>query len=268
MDIDKRLRMIRWIAVLFAISGIICTVIVSGAVVRTHSEDDVIRVTGSSQQPIRSDYIIWDSTVTEQAPTMAATYSALQASSGKVQAYLVQQGVLPSEIIPSSITTTTLYAPVKDDSSSSDNSGSDSSSDSNSATYRAISGYQLSQTFEVRSSRVDLIDGISRKSTALISEGVPFESQAPEYLYTKLSDLKVTMLAQAAKDARNRAEQIADSAGCRLGEVRFARMGVLQIEPLYTSAASDNDISDTGANDTSALDKKITAVVTAGYAIK
>ena len=50
-----------------------------------------------------------------------------------------------------------------------------------------------------------------------------FESQPPQYVYTKLSDMKVTMLAEAAKDARSRADQIASKSGCSVGGVRFAR---------------------------------------------
>jgi uncharacterized protein len=85
---------------------------------------------------------------------------------------------------------------------------------------------------------------------------------APEYHYTKLGDLKIEMLAEAAKDAKVRAQQIAQSTGSSIGSVRTARMGVLQITP-----ADSNDVSDSGVNDTSSLDKDITAVVNVGFAI-
>jgi hypothetical protein len=97
----------------------------------------------------------------------------------------------------------------------------------------------------------------------LISKGIPFASEPPLYLYTKLSELKVTMQAEAARDARARAEQIARSSGCRLGPLRFARMNVPQITPLYSDREWDG-----GIDDTSALDKRITAIVVAGYSIR
>ena len=43
------------------------------------------------------------------------------------------------------------------------------------------------------------------------------------------------MLAEAAKDAKVRAEKVAESTGSSIGSVRTARMGVLQItRPIQT----------------------------------
>ncbi len=260
MPAQPRSRSIFATAFVLSVAAVICAFIYSMAWVRTHTRDEVIHVTGSAQQPIRSDLAIWDGTVTEEAATMDAAYKALEISDAKVNSYLVDKGVAPAEITTSSITTKTLYVRAKGDDTTDDSS-------SDTGTFRPIKGYRLIETFEVRSQNVDLVDTLSRKSTELISSGVPFESQAPEYLYTKLGDLKVEMLAAAAKDARGRGEQIAHAAGCRLGDVRAAHMGVLQIEPLYNVGSNKDEISDTGSNDTSSLDKKIIAVVTTDYAI-
>jgi hypothetical protein len=70
------------------------------------------------------------------------------------------------------------------------------------------------------------------------------------------------MLAAAAKDAQERAKRIAESTNSSVGSVRTARMGVLQITP-----ADSNDVSDSGMNDTSSLEKDITAVVSIGFAV-
>ena len=129
--------------------------------------------------------------------------------------------------------------------------------------YRPVVGYQLSQDVEVRSSSVDRVDAVSRQSTELISQGIPFESQKPMYLYTKLSDLKVEMQAEAAQDARARAEQIARSSGVGLGPLRSANMNTPVITPLYSTDQTDN-----GVDDTTALDKKITTIVSANYAVR
>ena len=59
-----------------------------------------------------------------------------------------------------------------------------------------------------------------------------------------------------------RAEQIAKSTGSSIGSVRTARMGVLQITP-----ADSTEVSDSGMNDTSSLEKDITAVVNIGFAV-
>ena len=71
------------------------------------------------------------------------------------------------------------------------------------------------------------------------------------------------MQAEAAHDARARADQIASNSGCRVGEVRYARMSVPQITPLFSTNESDG-----GYDDTSSMDKKITAIVVAGFSIR
>jgi len=58
-----------------------------------------------------------------------------------------------------------------------------------------------------------------RSVTSLIKEGIEIGLEAPRYLYTKLSELKINMLAEATKDATSRAEQIINNANGRLGKL-------------------------------------------------
>ncbi len=71
------------------------------------------------------------------------------------------------------------------------------------------------------------------------------------------------MLAEAAKDAHVRGEQIARSTGATLGPLRSARMGVIQINP-----ADSTETSNEGNNDTSSLDKDVIAVVTSNFQLE
>src|SRR5947209_6509471 len=105
----------------------------------------------------------------------------------------------------------------------------------------AITGYSLAQSIEVRSNDVDKIAQIAREATELINQGILIESNAPQYFYTKIGDLKIEMLGEAAKDAKTRAEQIAASTGNSIGAVRSAKMGVLQV-----TAADSTEVSDGG----------------------
>ena len=230
---------------------IICTGLMSRSMVRIRSKDELIHVDGSARKPIRSDFIIWNGSLTQSAPTIAAAYAPLEANVAKVRAYLIGKGVPAAEVTPDAVSEEPIYEEVKNPRTG-----------QYVATTR-ITGYTLTQTIEVKSHSVDLVDGLSRQSTELISQGIPFKSDTPLYLYTKLSELKVSMQAEAAKNARDRAEQIAESAGCRLGDVRAANMFVPQITPLYaSSSASGNE------DDTSSLDKNITAVVSVEYSIR
>ena len=126
-----------------------------------------------------------------------------------------------------------------------------------------ILGYRLTQSFEIRSGDVDGITRLSQRATELINEGIPLVSPPPEYLYTRLADERVRMLAEATEDARARAEVIAKSAGSEIGPVRDARMGVFQITPRHST-----EVSDYGINDVTSLEKDITAVVKVTFAVR
>ncbi len=224
------------------------------SLVRSRSSEDIIRVVGSARKPIRSDFIIWSGAVSRTAPQMNTAYAQLQSDRAKVEAYLKQKGIEQKEIFPQAVSTQTMYqrAPGETDDSARDAS-----------ILRPVAGYRLSQSIEVRSKKVDLLDDLSRQASELIGKGVAFEPAAPRFIYTQLSDLKVSMQAEAAKDARQRAQSIAEAAGAKLGEVRWARMTAPSITPQYSSSDSDG-----GTDDTSSLEKKITAIVTVGYGVK
>ena len=92
-----------------------------------------------------------------------------------------------------------------------------------------FSGYVLTQSMKIQSKNVDLIEETSRKVSELIDAGIMLNSMAPEYYYTKLAALKLSMIEKATKDAYNRAIKIAENGGGSLGDMKSADMGVFQI---------------------------------------
>ena len=106
------------------------------------------------------------------------------------------------------------------------------------------------------------ISQIAREATELINQGILIESNAPRFYYTAIGDLKIEMLGEAAKDAKERALRIAESTGDSIGSVRSAKMGVMQI-----TAADSTDVSDYVVYDTSTIEKDMTAVVNVSFAI-
>lgn len=231
--------------VALAVGLVLAAVIGGWSFVRGKRGDQVITVTGSARENIRSDLVIWKSSVSYQAVTLADAYRSLSEAVPRVKAYLVSKGIAENQITISAISSQTLHARNSD--------GEDTGQ---------ITGYSLRQELQVRSNDVDKISQIAREATELINQGILIESMPPEFHYTKLGDLKIKMLAEAAKDAKERAEKVAESTGSSIGSVKTARMGVMQI-----TAADSNEVSDMGMNDTSSLDKTITAVVNVGFEI-
>ena len=232
-------------AVVLAVGLVVATTIGGWFFVKGKRGDQTITVTGSARKRITSDLVVWRSAISYQAPSLSEAYRSLAEAVPRVKAYLVSKGIAENQITVSSISSQTLHGRTDDGGETSE-----------------ITGYSLRQELSVRSTEVEKIGQIAREATELINQGILIESMAPEYLYTKLGDLKIEMLAEAAKDAKRRAEQIAQSTDSSIGTVRTARMGVLQI-----TAADSTDVSDSGMNDTSSLEKDITAVVNIGFAV-
>jgi hypothetical protein len=119
----------------------------------------------------------------------------------------------------------------------------------------------LSQTVRVESADVDRVEHLD--STPLVEQGVLFTAEAPQFIYTSVGEAKIEMLAEAAKDARARAEQIATQGGRVIARLHDADQGIFQITPQHSVATSWQGESDTGSRG-----KTITAVVTATFLLK
>ena len=99
----------------------------------------------------------------------------------------------------------------------------------------------------------------------LLDEGVNVEAYSPDYYYTKLSDLKMEMLAEATQDARMRAETITANAGSSLGALKIANTGVFQIT---APNSSDEDYTWGGAFNTSSKNKRASVNMRLTYYVK
>ncbi len=234
------------VASILALGLILSSWIVSNSMVRLKSSGSTITVTGSAKQQIKSDLATWNGSYSAQAADLSTAYNLIKSNQEVVKQYLVAQGVDENAMSFSSINTEVRYVTMP-----------------NGQMTTQVEGYRLYQQVELSSKDVDKITQLSRQATDLINQGVEFQSNPPQYFYTKLADLKVKMLSLATKDAKVRADQIASNAGSQVGALRAAKMGVFQITPLYS-----NEVSDYGFNDTTSLDKEITAVMNCEFEIK
>ena len=234
------------VATILALGLIISSFIVSSSMVKLKMAGNTITVTGSAKQQIKSDLATWNGSYSAQAADLSTAYNQIKANQEVVKKYLIAQGVAENAMSFSSINTEVRYVTMP-----------------NGQMTSQVEGYRLYQQVELSSKDVDKITQLSRQTTDLINQGVEFQSNPPQYFYTKIADLKVKMLSLATKDAKVRADQIASNAGSKVGALRAAKMGVFQITPLYS-----NDVSDYGVNDTSSLDKEITAVMNCEFEIQ
>jgi uncharacterized protein len=244
MNINSRPQLIGLLAGLFLAAGLVFSSFVVTRAWMVVAQSQTISVTGSARKNIRADLIIWSGTFSAESPTLLEAQHTLKADLGKVAAFMDGKGVKDYTMSPIAIEE--IRAGEKDGQQS-----------------KRILSYKLMQTVTIQSPEVDRITRVINDSTALVEQGVVFVSNPPEYIYTKAGEAKVEMLAEATRDARARAEQICQQGGRTIDRLLSAKMGVFQITPLYSTETSGE-----GLNDTKSLDKTVTAVVTAHFAMK
>jgi len=238
-----------WIMVLIALilagALIASTYIATDGIVAIKGGGKTLEVKGSAKMEIESDFVVWSGSFRVNAPDLNGAYQGIKESKSVVAAYLKSKGIPENEISFSSISTITYNVILP-----------------NGMYSNEIESYQLSQNVQISSSDIDGITRLSRDITELLDQGVQLDSYAPQYFYTKLADLKIQMLELAAKDAQERAVALLNATGNKVGSLLSAKVGVFQITPLYS-----NEISDYGINDTSSIQKEITAVVTCTFEV-
>lgn len=223
---------------------ILSTFIFSGTWRKIKSENQIITVTGSAKQVIVSDLGILRGTLQVEAGTASEAYRSLQTQKPILLEFLKSKGFGAEKVNFQTINSFPNYY----FNAQGQNTG--------------IRSYNASQSIDISSSDVELIKLMSIEISSLIERGVSFQVNPPEFYYTKLGDIKIEIQAEAAKDAMTRGERIAEATGRKLGTLKSARMGILQITP-----ENSNLISDYGMNDASSIRKEIVAVVNANFEI-
>lgn len=208
--------------------------------------NQTITVKGSTEKKILSDFAIWRGSYSVTNLTLKGAYDLLKNNQTKVLAYLQSHNINKDQVGVSSVQADTLYKITPEGNSTNE-----------------VEGYRVTQTIAIQSNDINLIDKLSRESTELIEQNVEFRSNSPEYYYSKINDLKIEMLGDAARDAKERAERLAQSTGNQVGVLKSAQQGVFQITP-----ENSTTVSDYGEFDTSSVRKSVKAVVTMQFGIQ
>lgn len=233
--------------IIAAIAVILSFLFISNAYKYKYRVAETISVTGSAEKDFTSDQIVWRGNYDRKNFDLKAAYVSLKQDETTVRNYLKNKGVSDSEIVFSAINIDKQFSYRYDE------SGRQTGSE--------FTGYNLSQNVTIDSRNIDRVEKISREITELIQSGIELNSSAPSYYYTKLSELKIDLLAKAGADAKLRAETIAKNSGSGLGRIIKASMGVFQI----TGQNSDEDYSYGGVFNTTSKDKTASITLKADY---
>jgi hypothetical protein len=206
------------------------------------SSANVITVTGSARKSVMSDLAIWRGTFSVEHAELLEAQRRLKEDRVKVEAFLNARQIEPYAIQPIHI--------------------SEIRSRGNEQENRVVA-YRLGQTVEIQSTDVDQLNSLGTEAGELVELGVAFVPHPPEFIYTRIAEAKLEMLAEATADAKARAEQMAQQGDRKIKQLRSARMGVFQITTPHSTETSWD-----GINDKTTIEKAIMSTVSASFLLE
>ena len=223
---------------------VVIAVLMSAKLITSTISGNTITVTGSAYEVVKSDSGSLSFSVNTKRTTKQEAYKALQDNISNLDKYLQNKKI--TKIERKNING---YYNYKRDSR---------------GNYTDIpETYNMSQNITISSDDVELIKEIANDITGLINQGIDINVYDTSYSYSKLPELKVSLLEKASVDARKRASSMLKATHNSVGKIQSVRMGVYQITPVDST-----DVSDMGINDSSTIDKKVTAVANVTFKIK
>lgn len=237
--------------VVILVVGIIFSILLLGRAYNYKFKSrQTVNVVGSAQHNFPADLVVWSAAFTRTSFELKDAYASLKSDEQQVRKYLADRGIAENEVIFSSIVIDRQYNYTYNERGM--------------QTSTTFNGYQLRQTVKIESKNIEKVEKISREITELLQAGIELSSQEPLYYYTRLSDLKIDLLAKAAEDAFHRANTIAKNAKSELGRLKNASMGVFQITGQY----SNEDYSYGGAFNTTSKNKTASITVRLEYELE
>jgi len=222
------------------------SLIITGAIIaRTFLDvkklDNVITVSGSAKQQVTSDSARWTGNFSRTIlkDQIKNGYALIKSDEKIVTDFFKAQGFANIEISP--VFMNEIYK-----------------NDANSP-----KEYNLVQNVEIRSDDVNKMKELAKNSGQLADKGIIFSANSVEYYYSKLPELRVSLLPEAIKDAKNRAVSIAESSDKQVDAVKSVSMGVVQV-----MSVGSVDVSDYGSYDTSNIEKEVMITVKTVFGLK
>ncbi|TWI80670.1 hypothetical protein IQ13_3349 [Lacibacter cauensis] len=234
-------------AAIIAVAVIVGLYIIGNAYKYKFKSTETISVTGLAEKDFTSDLIVWSGSFNRYGFELKTAYATLKADEAAIRSYLNSKGIADSNIVFSSIAINKNFRRSYDD------KGNEISAE--------FTGYTLTGNVRVESKDINRVEKLSREITELLERGIELNSNAPEYYYTRLNELKIDLLAKASEDAKTRAETIARNSGGSLGGIKKATMGVFQI----TGKNANEDYSYGGAFNTSSKEKTASITLKVDY---
>ncbi len=231
-------------ALVISLGLILASSVGAYAFYKSRTLDNTLSVTGSTKTRVVSDSAKWTFNIYRRVyeQSIPTGYSSLAKDLAQVNAFLNQNGIKENQITVNPIYMEEVWREPS---------------------YQGPREVILRQVIMVDSEDVKGITAVAKSTETLARSGILISTQSPQYFYSKLSELRVSLLSDAIKDAKSRAEQIAKSSGQSIGSLKSASSGVVQV-----LAPNSIEVTDYGTYDTSTIDKDVMVTVRGVFFVK
>ncbi|MFY9783526.1 MAG: SIMPL domain-containing protein [Acidimicrobiales bacterium] len=209
--------------------------VASGIRNRNQPQSNQITITGSAEQAVTSNTFQWMASFSSTQQTTSAALAQLNGWTAQIHKALITAGALNSEI---SFGTVNVQPNTQE-------SG-------------AVSSFTMTQTVTVQSSRLSAMQRVLGVSNLLLASNVPFIAQQPQYTFNGLKKLRPALTAEAAANARQRA-QAALGKQVKLGKPISITVGQVSVDAPGSVNYGSGDFN------TSSIPKVVSVVVYATY---
>jgi len=188
-----------------------------GRAVRAGREfDRCLTVKGLSEREVKATLVIWPIQFSVVAEELTALKSAMESNRALVVAFLESRGIDPKEIVQG--------LPAVND----------RQDERIHANRPSLARYRGVVTLVVRSANVDVVKKAIQDADALLEKGVTLVGNESgdriEFIFNAVNEIKPDMIREATANARAAAEKFAQDSHSKVGRIRRATQGALEIE--------------------------------------
>jgi len=178
--------------------------------------DRYLAVKGLSEREVKATLVIWPIRFSVAAEDLGALKTAMEKNRALVLSFLQESGIDSKEI--------TQGLPIV----------SDREDERIQANRPSLARYRGVVTLVVRSPNVDVVKKAIQGADVLLEKGVALagneSSDRIEFIFNAVNDIKPDMIKEATANARVAAEKFAQDSESKVGRIRKATQGALEIE--------------------------------------
>ncbi len=227
------------------ITGLLAVAIIGGVGLKTlnviEKNNSYISVKGLSDRNVVADCAMWKITVVTEANTIKEAQEKMNKDMDIVTKFLKTEGIMDTEVTDTySKTRDKFYYGCERD---------------NTRTKR----FDLKGKIKIRTNDINKVRAIKSKFSQLQEQGININDEV-KYVYTKIDQLRIEMLQEAAKDSETRAQKIAETFGAKIIGLRNFTSGKFSISAEDAAVTSDNEWYEEYS-----LNKRLRVVVTGTF---